>query len=429
MLQKIKNLSALNLFKQSGIVFVLRMGGMFLSYVAILIISNYFGAEVYGRYSLSLVLLQFLVLIFSLGLTSSTVKLTADINFFQKKKPLNRYLLNSIILLIASTIVCSLFVVVFKDKLAIYLFKDKKLIPYFNYISIFVVFAAFHAFIAEFIRARHKFVQYGIYLYVMPYVLLIAFLLLTKYLNYDESFTFLSYLLSLFVLSLIMLWYLPGKSLFTKNIYGYKALLSLSFPMMFSAAFIFISNWTDIFMLGAMVSKSDVGIYNAAYKLAILALVVVNAVNTVLAPKISDFYSKNRLDKIETEVQKATKIISIVTIPIVIILILFRKQLLGLFGPEFVQGQTALVIISLGLLFNALSGSVGQVLNMTKHQKQLRLFTLISALANILLNFVLIKRMGITGAAIASLMSNIVLNVLCIIYIKKKLGFYAFIKL
>ncbi len=405
---------------------MLRILGMFLSYVAILIISNFFGAEVYGRYSLSLVILQFLILIFSLGLTPSTVKLTADVNFFQKNKPSNRYLLNSIILLLVSTILCGLFVAVFKDKLAVNLFNDKKLIPYFNYISIFIVFAAFHIFIAEFIRARQKFIQYGIYLYVMPYMFLIVFLLLTKYLNYDESFTFLSYLLSLLLLSLIMLWYLPGKSLFTENTYSYKALLNLSFPMMFSAAFIFISNWTDIFMLGALVSKADVGIYNAAYKLAILALVVVNAVNTVLAPKISDFYSKNRLDKIETEVQKATKIISVVTIPIVVVLILFRKQLLGLFGPEFAQGETALVIISLGLLFNALSGSVAQVLNMTKHQKQLRLFTLISALVNILLNFVLIKKLGIIGAAIASLVSNVLLNLLCIVYIKKQYNFYTF---
>jgi O-antigen/teichoic acid export membrane protein len=182
-------------------------------------------------------------------------------------------------------------------------------------------------------------------------------------------------------------------------------------------------------MLGAMVSKSELGVYNVAFKLASLALIIIASVNTVLAPKIAKLFSDNNIEGIKIEVQKATKLITWVAFPLVMILILFRTKILLLFGDEFVIGSQTLVIISLGMLFNAMSGSVGQVLNMTNNQKQFRNFTLISAFINVILNFYLIKSSGIKGAAIASLLSSMIINILCIIYIKRKYGFYAFFKL
>lgn len=410
--------------KNSGQVFLLRIIGMILSYLVMIYISNIYGAEVFGRYSLSVTLWQFLILIFSLGLPQAILKLTADISHYYKE-PISNYLTQSAKLLFFSGIICSVLIFFLKDWLAIVLFNDSNLIPYFKYLSFFLSFGICHTFLTEFIRGKQRFIQYGLFIYVLPYVLLFVFLFLFKKLEFKESSTFLSFLMGFSVLCFIMLIYFPREK--AVKDYPYNKLLSLSFPMLLSAAFIFISNWTDVFMLGAMVSKKEVGIYNAAYKLATVALVVINAVNTVLAPKISELYSKNKIEEIQDEVQKATKLITLTTVPIVIVLIFFRSFLLGLFGDDFKEeGQPVLIVVSLGLLFNALSGSIAQVLNMTKHQKELRAFTIISAVCNVVLNYFLISRQGILGAAIASLISNIVLNLLGIIYIKKKFNFYTF---
>ena len=212
----------------------------------------------------------------------------------------------------------------------------------------------------------------------------------------------------------------------TKKSYSYRALFSISIPMLFSAAFIFISNWTDVFMLGAMVTKAEVGIYNAAYKVATISLVIITSINTVLAPKISRLFSQNELDGIKREVIKSTKIITFLTLPIITIILIFRKAILHLFGPEFIEGELVLIILSVGLLFNAMSGSVGQILNMTKYHKELRNFTILSAIINVLLNYVLIINYGIIGAALASVISTFFLNFVCLTFIKKKLGFIAF---
>lgn len=398
---------------------------MGLSYLAILYISNSYGAEVYGRFSLAQTVLQFLILLFSLGLLPATVKLTSDARLFELR-PKNQYLTQTVKWLLISALVCGGLMYLIAELLAVRVFKDAGMIPYLEYVSYLVLLAIFHSFFSEYLRARNRFIGYGLSMYVMPYVLFLVLLVLFKMHQPSGETSILSWLLSLSILTVILVFFFPWKNLRSDTPYASKDLLKLSFPMMFSAAFIFLSNWTDVFMLGALVTKQEVGVYNAAYKLAILALVVINAVNTVLAPKIAALHGENNVSAIKSEVLSATRLITYVTLPIVLALILLRRPLLGLFGDEFVAGETALIVISVGLLLNAMSGSVGQLLNMTQHQNALKRFTMISVVFNVILNYVLIIKMGIVGAAIASLFSTLLLNVLCLVFIKKEFNFYAF---
>ncbi len=64
---------------------------------------------------------------------------------------------------------------------------------------------------------------------------------------------------------------------------------------------------------------------------------------------------------------------------------------------------------------------------MTENQNVLRNITIVSFFVNLALSYLLIPRYGIEGAAMASLLTNVLINVLCLYYIKKKLGFYTLI--
>lgn len=98
---------------------------------------------------------------------------------------------------------------------------------------------------------------------------------------------------------------------------------------------------------------------------------------------------------------------------------------MGLFGLEFLSGETTLILLTIGFLFNAFSGTISPILNMTDYQKIFRNLTLAMAVLNIGLNYFLIPQYGIDGAAFASLLSQLFLNVMAIYYIKKHLGFWA----
>jgi O-antigen/teichoic acid export membrane protein len=421
------NLKRETLFKNSTQVLFLRILGMILAYVSMLLISNLYGAEVFGRYSLALTSLQFLILFASLGITTSVVKLTADRKNFDGIKPLNQYLSKSVVLLLLSSVLTSILIYSTKDFFAIKVFKDPELVNYFTKMAYLFGGCLFFTFLVEYVRGRQKFIQYGFFIYIVPNALLIGFLLYFSKLNQDSSNSFFSYLLALSITFFGLLVYFPFKKINKKtNHLSYSNLLNLSLPMMFSSAFVFILNWTDVFMLGSMTTKEDLGIYNAAYKLSILVVVIINAFNTVLGPKIANFYGRGDLQSIKREVQKATRIITLLSIPIALVLVFFRKQLLLLFGSEFIHGEIVLITFSLGLLVNAMTGSVGLVLNMTSYQKTFRNINLFGVIMNIFLNFVLIKLYGINGAAYASIATSIILNIVCLMYVKNKFGFYTF---
>ena len=74
---------------------------------------------------------------------------------------------------------------------------------------------------------------------------------------------------------------------------------------------------------------------------------------------------------------------------------------------------------------NAITGSVGVLMNMTNHHVALQKFTLFSAIINVLLNYFLISYIGVIGAAISTIISAMVLNLLCVLKIKREFGFYA----
>jgi len=241
--KKFKKLTSEQLLKKSAIVLFLRIVGMALAYVAIILISRTFGAETYGRFSLLLTTIQFLVLLFSLGLPQLMIKLTADKRFYDIT-PKNNYLYHALIAILVSGIIGSILLYFSVDIIAVNIFRDPLLIPYFKTLSYFFVFFVLHSFLVEFLKGRKLFINYGLYLYVMPYLLffIIYFVFYDKEINITERAIYFSYLIPFLIITVITFFFLPLKQLKTTKAYPYKDLFQLSFPMLFSATFIFISS-------------------------------------------------------------------------------------------------------------------------------------------------------------------------------------------
>jgi len=187
---------------------------------------------------------------------------------------------------------------------------------------------------------------------------------------------------------------------------------------------ILLLNWTDVLMLGIMKSEKEVGIYNAAFKIGFMVLIIISAINIIIVPKISELFQEGKLIELKKLLNRSTQLITILTTPIVLFLIIFGKDILAQFGSDFIEGYIVLVIITLSSYFSSICGNVDQILNFTNNQSVLLKINIFSLALNLLLNFFLIGNYGILGAAIASLISTIFLNTFCVFYIKKKLGFY-----
>lgn len=390
-----------------------------------LLITRKFGSVVFGRYTLAVTFSQFIVLIFTLGFPNGIIRLLTDSNHYDIK-PKSNFINKVFWITLILSISISIILYINSDFIALYLFKDESLIEYIKIISFFILPLMFHEIFLNIFRGKKDFKKYNFFLFVLPPLLFLIIYFLFFNHNLNETSVIFSFLLSIFTVLILEIIFSSKLKSSIQNNYPTKQLLKLSLPMMLSGTILFLLSWTDIFMLGIMVSLKDVGIYSAAFKIASIGLIIILVFNVVIGPKIAELYNNNYISKLKTTINKTTQLITFLTIPIFSIIIIFRKEILRFFGDDFILGESVLIILSTGVLINAISGNVDQILNMTNHQKIMKNITLFCLVENIILNYLLIPVYGINGAAWSSLITTASLNFISIYFIKKKLGFFTF---
>jgi len=177
----------------------------------------------------------------------------------------------------------------------------------------------------------------------------------------------------------------------------------------------------SLFLLEFYVQTRDVGIYSVAFRLSQLISIVLIVVNTIAAPKFAELFWAKKTDELQKVIHQSAKMMFWASLGLSIALIVCSKWVLGIFGEEFAEGQIALIVLIGGQLINAITGSVGLFLNMSGNQKILRNTAVISLVIQIIIALVLIPKMDILGAAIAATVGGAVWNLMCILYVSRKL--------
>ncbi len=163
---------------------------------------------------------------------------------------------------------------------------------------------------------------------------------------------------------------------------------------------------TDIIMLGILKESADVGVYKVATQGADLAALGIVAANMVGMPYMSRFSSNKdfqALKRITLNIARASFIIAVL---ITVIFGWFGKTLIVLvFGKDYIIAYIPLFLLAIGQLLHAGFGPGGTLLNMCGHERGTLITLVISALINVVLNFLFIPLWGVYGAAIATLIS------------------------
>jgi O-antigen/teichoic acid export membrane protein len=181
--------------------------------------------------------------------------------------------------------------------------------------------------------------------------------------------------------------------------------LGSALPMLMIAGLEVVNSQTDILMLGTMTTEDQTGIYAVAARSAAIVIFVWGSVNMAIGPIIARTHYGGDHPGVQNIVRKSAFVIFFCTVPICGALYLFGKEFLSLYGLEFVAGQTVLNILLIGNIVNALAGSVGLILKMTGHERDVLWTGMMAAVANIVLNALLIPRYGLEGAATATTIS------------------------
>lgn len=416
--------NAMSLLKSGGLVLFFKVLGALAGYIFTIVVGRMYGAAVYGIFEMSFTILMIASVVVKLGLDTANVRFTTD--FLVKKewgKIVDLYK-KSVLTIVFTSIVAGITIYALRYQFE-HWFAMEGLGNALTWVALCVLPFACMQFNAEALRGFKSMTLFSIF--QQGSVLLLAagiVILLPKDFLLDRSKATMAFASSAVVL--MVLSFIGYTKTRAKIISGFKrassdfpSIVRIGIPLLVSGSLFLVMSWTDVLMIGYFETEADVGVYRTAFKVATLITFTQFAVNSIAAPTIAQHYSEQNMNGLRKYVRQIGWVNLITSLPIFIIIVLFREFLLQLIGDEFAQGAYLIPVLAIGQLVNALCGPVMYILNMTGKERLSQRIMLWMAIANLVLNFILIPIYGILGAAIATSASMIAWNVIAAGYVYK----------
>ncbi|MCB2354003.1 lipopolysaccharide biosynthesis protein [Clostridium estertheticum] len=198
-----------------------------------------------------------------------------------------------------------------------------------------------------------------------------------------------------------------GKKLI--NFKYWKYALILSIPAIVHLLSGVILQSVDTLMINSMLGESAAGIYSFAYKIGMIMYIVWLACNKAWVPWFYENMKERNYEDIRLKIKYYIMIFSVMGF----VLIFISPEIGKIMGTkDFYQGLDYVPLIMVGYYFQFLYSIPVNLEFYTKNTKLLSLGTLIAALTNVVLNYIMIPRYG----AVAATWTTIIAYVLLFLY-------------
>lgn len=216
-----------------------------------------------------------------------------------------------------------------------------------------------------------------------------------------------------------------GKTLFNKNYWKYALKFNIPLIPYYLSQMIF--NQSDRIMISRLSGMEKAAIYSVAYQFAVVLVFIINSINSSFVPWIYRNIKKKEFDLIK----KITNILIVFIASMLLLLILFGPEaIMILAGSKYTEAIWIIPPVAGSLLFLFLTQLSINVMFYYEENKYLVRGSILSALLNILLNYILIPIFGYVTAGYTTLFSYIVFWLCNVYYMnktcKKKIEKYQF---
>lgn len=386
-----------------------RIAGAISALFITLLISNYYEVKILGIYSVMVSIFLIYTLLSRFGFDIYTVKKVSVIK--NDGNAVNSYFkLIGFSGLITSLITIMIFFLT-KNVVSVSLFDDIEFDKYVLLFSLTIVFFTLYSIFLEVFLGYNYLMLYSAFRnFLINFVVL---LLLTSNiffaLNIDPiKIYFYSIYICFFVLVIFFALRIPiSYAIVSKQdaLISIKKIFSESYHIFYSNGLIFVMASLDLIMIGLLLSDVKAGIYSVCMRIGMLVLFVVKSINSFVAPHVALAHYNHQHNKIKEIYYNSLKVGVFFSLIFVVGISLFSEEILGLFGDEYMGATSTLILVGVFYLMDASFGPIEQIFNMTGRQKVLVYIMLCGFIINIILNLVLIKGIGINGAAIGGLIS------------------------
>ena len=390
------------------------------TFIGRLLVIRHYTQSDFGVFSLVFSILTIGVVISTLGIERSVIQRIAYSKGKKEFKKIPKFIASSIWLSGGASILSGAIIFLLSETISKNIFHESALVVPLRIFSVVIPFLTLINILVSIFRGFDQMKPTVFFQHLLINTLFPLFLMYIVFFNYPFVNVFYAYLASILITFIVLVIYIIKHIPFKKILSALstprpatKELLLFSLPLLGASILQLAINWTDILMIGGIKTITDVGLYSAARSLAFYISFPLGALLLIYMPVISGLYGGGKIDEMKRTFSILTKWLCYFTFPFFLILFLYSETITrSLFGSSYLFASATLRVLSIGFIISNFLGPNGATLIAIGKSRFIMFATLASAILNIGMNAALIPPFGIEGAAIASVVAVVSINVI-----------------
>lgn len=388
-----------------------------LSLILIVYAARFLGAEEYGKFAFALSFIYLFIVFFDFGLSPIITREFAR----GKEKKEDFYCIISLKILLA---LGTLVLILISSFLTV---PEKDIQNMILILSLFLIANSFWGMFNSFFHARQKMEYEALFDTLQVFVIFVLGLFILFNFPSAENLSYAYFLSALITLISVAVFFhfkiFPLK--IELNISIWKKFLTMSWPLALIGLFGVIYGYIDSVMLGYWKMFAETGWYNAAQRIIVAGLIPMGFIGASFYPALSKL-SHDSKEKFQEVWDSELEIMILLSLPIVIGGIFLAPKIIQSFytadfAPSILAFQILLFTVGPIFLYRPFYDAM-IVLN---QQAKTFWITVAGALVNVILNLILIPKYSLYGAAWATVVTNLLILVVIVLYAQK----FTFIRL
>jgi len=389
-----------------------------LGFLSNLVYTHYLSPEVFGNFTLTRTIINFLPLISLLGFHKGLLR-QGSIALGGEKLDLYGQIRNyTISFSIITGLSACILTILSADVIADKIFNNPGLATQIRLFSFIIPVMVSSNMVMSLYQVNKK-ADTGLFLYQVVYfsLLLIVFLFCTLFLK-GEALITVSFLTGHILYWLLLVYHERklGYRFSTKIEKSEKsAIFKISIPQFLSAIFNQSQKWTDTLFLGILGTSREVGIYYIGLKISGFVSIPAVAMNNIFIPIAARLIGQKKHNELNDLYKTVTRIIFVFGSLTFGAIFFLKTFLIDLFGKGYESSTQVILIILISETIDFGVGPARQLITMSGGGKINMVNSIATLTISIVSSYLLIPRYGIIGAALANALTNATLQIITVI--------------
>ena len=423
-----------------GVIFNQSFKGTAWSYVGTLLgfvitglmLPNFFSTDEVGLFRVLVSYGTIFAQLANLGVSSATVKLFP---FFRDGEKQHHGFLGFTLLIGLIGVVLAIILFLIFKPLIIADAEDKSalFVTYIYYVLPLILFTLLYNVFDNYYRVLYMTVIGTFHKEVVQRILILAVIILFYFGILDYHETVVLYVLANILPSVILFFSLMKDKLF--HIIPSRELLTKKFLKQFFtiAVFGFINSFSgvlalniDVIMVNTLIGLSAAGVYSITFFFGALILIPSRAVTKISSVVAAEAWKKDDMKMIYDIYQKTSLTLTLTGLWILIGIWGNIDNVFHLLKPEYLEGKYVILLIGVANIIDLMNGNGRQIIFNSRYFRNFSAYLSIYIVLLVASNYIFIPHYGIIGAALATLLSKLALNVMITthMYVKHKIWIF-----